>query len=140
MKIMKKNYFLTVISLLFCFVVQAQVTYSGNGNSGFGDVFGGSGNIQITDNGTQISFTLNKGLGDLNNTMVIYIDSKSGGFSNTSTFTDTADGLRRGVSGFDGTNRSTVNFPAGFEADYAIAFDQNFAGLWLLDNVNNFTY
>ena len=140
MKIMKKNYFLTVISLLFCFVVQAQVTYSGNGNSGFGDVFGGSGNIQITDNGTQISFTLNKGLGDLNNTMVIYIDSKSGGFSNTSTFTDTADGLRRGVSGFDGTNRSTVNFPAGFEADYAIAFDQNFAGLWLLDNVNSFTY
>jgi hypothetical protein len=137
---MKKNYFLTILSLLFCFALQAQVTYSGNGNGGFGDVFGSSGNIEINDDGTTISFTLNRGVGDLNNTMVIYIDSKSGGFSDTSTFTDSGDGLRRGISGFDGTNRSTVNFPAGFGADYVISFDQNFAGFWILDNVSNFTF
>lgn len=138
---MKKNYFLTMLLLTFtCTISFGQVTYPGNGNSGFGDVFGATGNIQITDDGSQISFTLTKGAGSLGNTMVIYIDSKTGGFSNTSTFTDTADALRRGISGFDGTNRSTVNFPAGFEADYAISFEQNFAGLWTLDNIANFTF
>lgn len=102
---MKKNYFLTILSLLFCFAIQAQVTYSGNGNSGFGDVFGQTGSLEINDDNTTISFELNRGAGTFNDTMVIYIDSKSGGFSSTSNFTDTGDQLRQAVSGFDGTNR-----------------------------------
>ena len=108
MKIMKKNYFLTILSLLFCIAIQAQVIYSGNGNTGFGDVFGSTGSIQINDNGTTLTFKLNKGAGSLNDDMVIYIDSKTGGFSDTSTFNDTADDLRKAISGYDGFNRSTV--------------------------------
>lgn len=138
---MKKNYILTLLfALLFSTFCIAQVSYAGNGNSGFGDVFGSTGSLEITDDGTQISLTLNRGAGDLNNTMIIYIDSKTGGFSDTSSFTDTGDGLRKGISGYDGTNRSTVNFPAGFEADYVIALDQSFAGLWTLVDSGSHTY
>lgn len=143
MKIMKKNYFLTILSLLFCIAIQAQVIYSGNGNTGFGDVFGSTGSIQINDNGTTLTFKLNKGAGSLNDDMVIYIDSKTGGFSDTSTFNDTADDLRKAISGYDGFNRSTVNFPAGFTADYAIGIDvanSNFGGLWTLVSSGSHTF
>jgi hypothetical protein len=67
---------------------------------------------------------------------VIYVDSTAGGFSDTSTFADANDGLRRAISGFDGgTNRSTLTFPAGFSPDYAFALApqaENFGGLWQL--------
>mgnify|MGYP000728277682 CR=1 FL=1 len=136
---MKKNYFLLLCSLLLGVTIHAQVSYTGNGNTSFGDVVG-NGGLNISDNGTTISFSFTKGGGNLNNHMVIYIDSKSGGFSDTSLFTDSADGGRRAVSGFDGTNRSTVNFPAGFTADYAISMEQNFAGLFELTNSGSHTF
>ena len=140
---MKKNYLLTMLSLLFCFAIQAQVNYSGNGNSGFGDVFGSTGSLDINDDGTTITYTLNKGAGTFNDAIVIYIDSKTGGFSDTSTFDDTGDELRKAVSGFDGTNRAQINFPAGFTADYAIAINVNlvnFGGLWELASTGSHTF
>ena len=109
--------------------MQAQVSYSGNGNSGFGGVIG-TGNLQLSDDGTTVSFTFTTGGGSFNDKLVIYIDSETGGFTDTSSFTDTADPLRQAISGFDGTNRSTVNFPSGFTADHVIALDNGFAGLW----------
>ena len=112
--------------------IQAQINYSGNGNSGFGGVLGG-GSFDIEDDGTTVTLTFNRGGGNFNDALVIYIDSESGGSPNTSNFTDTGDNLRQAISGFDGTNRSTVNFPTGFEADFAIAANvnsDNFAGLW----------
>ncbi|PQJ78732.1 T9SS type A sorting domain-containing protein [Polaribacter porphyrae] len=140
---MKKNYFLTILSLLFCFAIQAQVNYPGNGNSGFGDVFGSTGSLDINDDGTTITFTLNRGAGTFNDAIVIYIDSKTGGFGNTSTFDDTGDDLRKAISGFDGTNRAQVDFPAGFTADYAIAINVNgiqFGGLWELEATGSHTF
>ncbi len=98
--------------------------YSGNGNAGFGGALG-QGSITLTDNGTTISGVFTRGAGSHDNTVVIYIDSKSGGFSTTSGFTDTGDDLRRAVSGLDGGNRSTYNFASGFLADYAIALHNN---------------
>ena len=112
-----------VLFILITTTAFAQVTYNGNGNTGFGGVLG-TGDFNISETGTTITITFNKGSGDFDNTLVIYIDSESGGFQNTGSFTDSGDELRRAVSGFDGTNRSTVNFPAGFEADFAIGAKQ----------------
>lgn len=133
----------TFIFLLFISTfITAQSTYQGNAMSGFGSVIGSS-SLEVTDNGTTITFTLTRGGADWNDALVFYIDSKTGGFTTTSSMNDQADGLRMAISGASGgntgldpNNRSTVNFPAGFEADYAIALNPNtgtnFGGLWSL--------
>ena len=127
---MKKIY-----TALLCLPLFATaITYPGNTRTGFGGTIG-TGNLSITDNGTTISFTLTRGTGNFNDAFVIYIDSKSGGFSNTSGFSDFADGLREAISGTDGTSRTQVNFGNGLLPDYAIAIQPtNFGGLWGLAN------
>ncbi len=123
---MKLKILLAATSLV-SITIGSAANYLGNGNTGFGGVIS---SLDITDNGTDITFVLNRGAGGLNNSFVIYIDSVAGGQNNTSQFTDSADPLRQAISGFDGTNRSTVNLTAGFGVDRAIALDQGFAGLW----------
>jgi len=114
-------------------------TYSGNGNSGFGGPIG-LGSLTLTDDGTTVSGTVNKGPNGFNDVLVIYLDSVGGGFSDTSGFADGADGLRKAISGFDGgANRSLLTF-AGMLPDYAIALgpaSDNFGGLWQLANGGN---
>src|SRR5205814_5326718 len=96
-------------------------TYSGNGNTGFGGPIG-LGSLTLTDNGTTVSGTVNKGPNGFNDVLVLYIDSTVGGFADTSGFGDGADGLRKAISGFDGGgNRSLLTFSGGFSTDYAIA-------------------
>lgn len=58
-----------------------------------------------------------------NDYLVIYVDSKAGGFGDTSIFADNADVFRAAISarGFSVAGRSDVTFPSGFQADYAIA-------------------
>src|SRR5882762_10388635 len=111
-------------------------TYSGNGMSGFGGPIG-LGSLTLTDNGTTVSGTVNKGPNGFNDVLVLYIDSTVGGFSDTSGFADGADGLRKAISGFDGgANRSLLTF-GGMLPDYAIALGpscDNFGGLWQLAN------
>lgn len=102
-------------------------TYISNGNTGFGGVLS---SLDITDDGTNITFTLTRGAGALNDSLVLYLDSIAGGATSTVNFDDTGDDLRKAISGFDGTNRSTVEFPGGFGVDRAIALDQGFSGLW----------
>jgi len=113
--------------------------YTGNGNSGFGGPVG-QGSLTLTDNGTTVSGTINKGPNNFNDTLVLYIDSVGGGFSDTSTFSDANDGLRRSISGFDGgANRSLLSF-SGMTPDYAIAIGPNnagFGGLWSLASGGN---
>ena len=96
--------------------------YNGNGDSTF---FGavGHGSLALTDNGTTVSGTFTKGTtGDFLDVLVLFIDSKSGGFASTSGFTDSGSILTKAVSGIDGTgNRALANFATGFSADYAIA-------------------
>lgn len=138
---MKKLYILTlIIYLFFNGSALAQVVYNGNGNTGFGGTLGGS-TLTINDNGTTISFDFARGGSNLDNAIVIYIDSKTGGFNNTSGFTDDSDGLRSAISSFkSGNGGATITFPAGFEADYAIAFDAGFAGIWELVNGGSHAY
>ncbi|OUL23299.1 hypothetical protein BV378_21700 [Nostoc sp. RF31YmG] len=116
------------------------LSFSGNGNSGFGGVLG-TGSLQISDNGATIQATFNKGTGGFNDAVVIYIDSVAGGFANTSGFNDQNDGLRQAISGASSSVRSTVFFPSGFNADFAVALgvnpNFNFGGLWQLANGGN---
>lgn len=103
------------------------VNFAGNGNTGFGGVIS---SLDITDDGTNITFTLNRGSGNLNDALVLYITGASGGFNTTENFTDSADPLRRAISGLDGSNRSTVNLP--FNAGFALGLEGGFSGLWSL--------
>jgi hypothetical protein len=111
--------------------------YPGNGATGFGGPIG-LGSLNLTDNGTTVSGTVNKGVNGFNDVLVLYIDSQAGGFSDTSGFGDGADGLRKAISGFDGgANRSLMTFASGFNPDYAIALgpaSDSFGGLWQLAN------
>ena len=137
---MKKIYFVVFLFLAnFCF---AQTNFPGNGKTGFGGPVG-TGSLTVSDNGTVITFVLNKGTNNFNDALVLYIDSKEGGFTTTSGFLDAKDGLRRAISGYDGTNRSTLTFPVGFTPDFAVAFEvgpvpqpdpeqPGFAGVWAL--------
>src|SRR6266700_5242477 len=130
----------TTQKLLFAVLVSMGVslraaTYSGNGNSGFGGPIG-LGSLTLTDNGTTVSGTVNKGPNGFNDVLVIYIDSQAGGFADTSGFADGGDGLRKAISGFDGGgNRSLMTFMGGMLPDYAIALgpaSDNFGGMWQL--------
>ena len=124
-----------VVAGLILSAAQSQaVVFSGNGNTGFGGAIG-TGSLTLVDNGTTISGTITRGSGDFNDALVIYIDSVGGGFSSTSTFDDTGDGLRKAISGFDGSNRSALTFDSGFSPDYVLAIGPNnasFGGLWSL--------
>jgi hypothetical protein len=132
---MKAKFYLPLAAGFAAVCLSAQAaTYSGNGNSGFGGPIG-LGSLTLTDNGTTVSGQVNKGPNGFNDVLVLYIDSVGGGFSDTSTLGDGADGLRKAISGFDGGgNRSVLTFN-GMLPDYAIALgpaSDNFGGLWLL--------
>ncbi len=124
--------------------VSEYVGFSTGINNGFGNVIGSASRLHIDSDG---SGNLNLGLDagaavSGTDAMVVYIDTDNGGtgFSTTSGFTDTGDGCRRAISGYDGGNRSTLNFAPGFTANYAICLDVGFAGLWQLTNGGAHTF
>ncbi len=124
---MKLRIILAATSLISC-GVSLGATYLGNGNTGFGGVIS---SLDITDDGTNVTFVLNRGPGALNDRFVLYIDSTIGGQNSTAQYTDNVDPLRRAISGFNFSSvRATVNFTSGFGADRALALDNGFAGLW----------
>jgi hypothetical protein len=108
MKELYINKFFAVGLALFVSVSGSSLAaiYNGNGDTSF---FGavGQGHLSLTDNGTTVSGTFTKGSGDFLDVLVLFIDSKSGGFSTTSGFTDSASKLTRAVSGIDGTRQSS---------------------------------
>lgn len=119
-------------------VAKSQITYNGNTNTGFGGPVG-LGSLTVADNVDSVGMVLQKGTNDLNDIIVIYIDSKSGGFTNTQNFFDTNDDLRKAISGKDGVSGhvSDITFNAGFEPDYAIGLQfggSGFGGLFELVN------
>jgi hypothetical protein len=128
-----KTLIASLSGLLLCLPALA-VNYSGNSNSGFGGPVG-LGSLTLTDDGVTLFGTINKGPNGFNDVLVIYIDSVTGGFTDTSSFSDAGDGLRKAISGYDGSNRSLLTFASGFTADYALALgpaSDNFGGLWTL--------
>lgn len=87
-----------------------------------------AGNIAFAIDGTGHQCTWGA-----NDSVVIYIDSTSGGFANTSTFTDVSDPGRAAASGRGtGGGVSQVNFATSFQADYAIVLRNDSASLFQL--------
>jgi len=126
-----KNLFITGMALLsFGISAQADV-YSGNGASGFGGSVGG-GNLTLSDTATSLTFTFNRGSGTHGNDLVVYLDTQLGGFTDTSSFSDNADGGRTAVSGYSGGSRTTATFASGFGADYALSIENGFIGVFQL--------
>src|SRR5271157_4449303 len=94
---------LLAVGLIATFALPAlasTMTFPGNGDASFGGPIG-LGSITLTDDGTTVSGTMNKGPNGFNDALAIYIDSTPGGFPDTSGFFDAADGLRKAISGFD---------------------------------------
>ncbi len=122
---MKKIYALITVLTLCAGAFGQVATYAGNGNSGFGGPVG-KGSLDIsTDGTTNVTFTLHRGTGDMNDALVIYLDSKKGGFPNTKRFTDSTGELQRAISGYSGDNtgnRAIFNFSDSLRPDYALAF------------------
>jgi PEP-CTERM motif len=107
-------------------------TYNGNGATGFGGAVG-NGSVSITDTSSSMTVTFNRGLsGNMDNDLVLYLDTQPGGFSDTSQFSDTADGGRTAISGFNSGNpsRTVATFASGFQADYAISIENSFIGVF----------
>jgi hypothetical protein len=109
-------------SLFLMHYASPAALFTGNG-SGSGGGAVGNGTLSLTDNGTTMSGTFTKGTsGNFNDVLVIFVDSQSGGFTSTSSFSDTSTAMRRAICGLLRSDaRSTANFAPGFTADYAIA-------------------
>lgn len=132
---MKKT-ILTFAACLAALGLQAQSTFYGNGDSGFGGSVG-NGNLVVGDDGTSVTFTFNAAAGLGGNDLVIYLDTVAGGFASTSGFNDAADGGRSAVSGYSGSGQSVMTFAGGFAPEYAIDIQGGFASLFTLANGGN---
>lgn len=130
---MLKEFLAAAFALSLLALPASATTYNGNGATGFGGALGNSTLSVTSDSSGLISFVLNSGA-SLSDNVVIYIDSVTGGFADTSQFGDNADGGREAISGFNRTNpsRTIASFAGGFAADYAIDLTNGVANLFQL--------
>jgi hypothetical protein len=112
--------------------------YTGNSATGFNGAVG-NGTLDIVSDGTNLTITFDQAA-SLNDVLVLYFDTVAGGFSNTSTFTDSSDGGRRAVSGFNGTDRTQANFASGFTADFALDIAAGYTALFDLESNASHTF
>ena len=126
-----KRYFLPLACALASAAGAAAAVYPGNGNTGAGGVVG-PGTLELTQVGATVNATFTRGGGAILSTeaLVLYLDTRAGGIASTAGLTDAADQGRRAVSGFDGVNRSVVNFPTGFEPDFAVTVQSGFVAIF----------
>ena len=104
----------------------AVYTYDGNGNTGANGAIG-QGTLELSDSGSTIRGTVTLGGGrpeNFTDYLVLYIDSKPGGFADTTSFSDASTAETRTISGFSGGARATANFAPNFGADYAIVLSR----------------
>jgi hypothetical protein len=128
--------------LLLAAATAQAANYAGNGNTGFGGSVG-NGVLSVTDDGTNITFNLQRGSsGNLNDCLVIYIDTGIGGYADTSSFTDTSGyGEQVAISGYNGgSSRSLMTFTNGFRPSYAVAIKNSYTDLWSLANPASLSY
>ena len=138
-----KQLLLQLSLLAISAVALAQTTspYAGNGASGYTGVVG-LGTLDISDDGTNLNFVINSGASanakagatDINSTnyVVFYLDTKPGGVTSTSDLLPSTDPLQAAVAGNNGTTEASVDFPAGFGADFAILYARGGAYPYLL--------
>ncbi|OUR98130.1 hypothetical protein A9Q86_13805 [Flavobacteriales bacterium 33_180_T64] len=110
-----------------------------NGNSGFGGAVG-EGHILFSGDGVNpINFAMSTSANDMNDILVLYIDTGEPGRNEIdTTIDDNADDHRIAISNSNVNGYgSTISFLPGFEASYAIAIDVNFGGLWSIPNTGS---
>jgi len=108
------------VAILFSSAMQA-ATFSGNGNTGFGGTVGQS-TLNLSDDGNSLFVDFSRGPADLNDTLVLYLNTRSGGLAGTSVMTDTSNPTRAAVSGCGSAGGcSSIDF--GFDADFAITIE-----------------
>jgi hypothetical protein len=100
--------------------------------------------LNVTDDGSDITFLFSlAGAGVAgDDVFILYLDTGAGGFADTSTFDDTGGGtdrIRKGISGYDGSDRATVNF-SDFTPEYAIGADLGFIDIWQLQGTGSHLY
>ena len=134
---------LVAVAALLAGAAAHAANYAGNLDTGFGGAVG-NGVLSVSDDGTNITFNLERGIsGNLDNALVIYIDTGAPGFASTTNFNDNADGGRGSISGYGGTGQQSVlTFTNGFRPSYAISIQNSFAGVFKLANggANSLTY
>jgi hypothetical protein len=106
-------------------------SFPGNGATGFGGAVG-TGSLSVSDDASSMTLTFNRGAGQFNDVLVLYLDTQGGGFIDNSTFGDNGDGGRTAISGTNNGNPSKSVVALPFEADYAVAIQNGFIGVFKL--------
>ena len=133
-----------ILTALLTFAIPAGATnYAGNGDTSSG--FHGAvanGVLSVTDDHTNITVNLQRGSsGNLDDLLVIYIDTGTGTATNTANLADNGGDEQRAISGFDGGgNRSLLVFTNGFKPSYAIAIKKDYMDLWSWANPASFSF
>jgi len=149
MGIMKNLIYIVLSSTLAAMANAAPIIIDGSGsttgiNNGFGDVYGNTSTLSIDSTlSGDITFTATKGISNINDTAVIYIDNDNGasGITNTFELTDTGDGGRMAISGMSHIGLSNLGFAPGFAANYAITIEVGFSGLFeIASSPNNLNF
>ncbi|HWW01432.1 MAG TPA: hypothetical protein VNZ64_17175 [Candidatus Acidoferrum sp.] len=103
-------------------------TYYGNGDGSGGGAIG-NGSLTLSDSGSTVHATVALGGSSpsfFQNYLVLYIDSRPGGFTDTSRFYDNSSAFASTVSGYASFgSRATAKFAPNFGADYAIVLSRN---------------
>jgi hypothetical protein len=136
---------LAAATALLCGFKSHATNYAGNGSTSFGGNIG-KGSLSVTDNGTNLTFTITPNGGNLGgNDLALYIDTGVGGFSSTTNFLDAGDGGRTSLSGYSSQGQSVMTFTNGFSPSYGISFSDGTGGYTSLFSLanggnNSFTY
>ena len=133
MKILNRGWFVLfiLINAFFTLGCAAAVYYGPkydqqNSLPGEGTLAGGR--LQLTDTGSGISATFNRGNGSFTDFVVIYLDTGTGQLTDTKPLTDYSSTVVQAVSGGSASHQSVVGFAPGFKADYAIALNPDAGG------------
>lgn len=114
-------------------------TVSGNGGSGFGGPLGG-GSLTVTPGASTVNFSFAPSGSFTGNIVVLYLDTGAGGYTSTSSLTDTSSDVKTAISGLSGSGRTLANFPLTFDADIALTIKPDFFEAQNISNPASFSF
>ena len=130
---------LVAAGLLFAAAPARATNFPGNGSGDWGGEVG-QGTLTVTDDGTNITFSLlSNGSSFGGNVLALYIDTGAAGYTNTAGFTATGNPDVNAIAGYDGSDRSVMTFTNGFTPSYAIAIQSSWMDLFGLASFNYIT-
>ncbi|WP_296381679.1 hypothetical protein [Winogradskyella sp.] len=109
-----------------------------NGNSGFGGAVG-EGHFLYSDPNSIVWFQMTTSSNDMNDILVLYIDTGASGRNEIdANVDDSQDDHRIAITNSNAFGYgSIVEFPTGFEASYAVAINVSFGGLWSIPSTGS---